>query len=234
MTSLYLFFNFSFVFPTENVIRRNNFLLGMTAGLLHCHIEMVSYLGLLGYNNWVSLFLFVFSAGRLWNPWCRHLAGCHPRELCHPLLFFPIPVSCQPADRHRDVCHDHWLRGLHRCHQRKQVPPAECEYWAAAVFAVLWCWCYCNACCRDLHLSRSCPLNTDETEPCGKQALIIMRSCRSFLTMLSMEDETHREGIVSGGGGFLELFGEEEEFCEDIFCSVSLNSFSLRFDSNPL
>ncbi|XP_040416360.1 tetraspanin-4 isoform X11 [Cygnus olor] len=63
--------------------------------------------------------------GRLWNPWSGHLAGCYPRELCHPLLIFPIPVGCQPTDCHRDFCHDHWLRGLHRCHQRKQVPPAE-------------------------------------------------------------------------------------------------------------
>ncbi|XP_064570751.1 tetraspanin-4 isoform X3 [Zonotrichia leucophrys gambelii] len=74
--------------------------------------------------------------GRLWNPWCRHLAGCHPRELCHPLLFFPVPVSCQPADCHRDVCHDHWLRGLHRCHQRKQVPPAEFFYHAVNYISV--------------------------------------------------------------------------------------------------
>ncbi|XP_053837234.1 tetraspanin-4 isoform X7 [Vidua macroura] len=74
--------------------------------------------------------------GRLWNPWCRHLAGCYPRELCHPLLFFPIPVCCQPTDRHRDVCHDHWLRGLHRCHQRKQVLPAEFFYHAVNYISV--------------------------------------------------------------------------------------------------
>lgn len=165
MTSLYFFFFLSPLFSvvsydtTESIVGRDH-LLGVTVGLLHCLIDMISDLGLLGCNNWVSLFLFVFPVGRLWNPWCRHLAGCYPRELCHPLLFFPVPVSCQPTDRHRDVCHDHWLRGLHRCHQRKQVPPAECEYWAAAVFAVLWCWCYCNACCSDLYLNRSCPLKT--------------------------------------------------------------------------
>lgn len=49
-----------------------------------------------------------------------------------------------------------------------------------------------------------------------------------------MEDETCRKGIVSGGVGFLELFREEEEFYGDIFCTVTLTSFSLNFDSNPL
>ncbi|XP_076200361.1 tetraspanin-4 isoform X3 [Aptenodytes patagonicus] len=79
--------------------------------------------------------------GRLWNPGSRHLAGCYPRELCHPLLFFPVPVSCQPTDRHRDICHDHWLRGLHRCHQRKQVPPAEFFYHAVNYISVGACCC---------------------------------------------------------------------------------------------
>ncbi|XP_050567190.1 tetraspanin-4 isoform X7 [Cygnus atratus] len=74
--------------------------------------------------------------GRLWNPWSGHLAGCYPRELCHPLLIFPIPVGCQPTDCHRDFCHDHWLRGLHRCHQRKQVPPAEFFYHAVNYISV--------------------------------------------------------------------------------------------------
>lgn len=175
-----IFFPFSFVFPTESTIGRDHILQGMTAGLLHCHTDIVSDLGLFGYNNWVSLFLFVFPVGRLWNPWCRHLAGCYPRELCHPLLFLPIPVSCQPTDRHRDICHDHWLRGLHRCHQRKQVPPAECEYWAAAaVFAVLWC------CAIAMHAAVTC-ISTEVThlaqmsrESCVKQAVIITpRSCQ--------------------------------------------------------
>lgn len=38
--SIIIFFSFSFVFPTERATGRDHFLLGVTAGLLHCHIDM--------------------------------------------------------------------------------------------------------------------------------------------------------------------------------------------------
>lgn len=108
--------------------------LGMAVGFtqveLYWFTAVLIWIKIWGYFDTTTelFFHFIFPVGGLWNPWSGHLAGSYSRELCHPLFIFPITVSCQSADCHRNFCHDHWLRGLHRCHQRKQVPPAECKY----------------------------------------------------------------------------------------------------------
>lgn len=73
---------------------------------------------------------------------------------------------------------------------------------------LLQCLLSCDAGAIAMHAAVTCistevaHLTQMRRESCVKQALIIaLRSCRSFLTM---EDETCREGIVSGGVGFLQ------------------------------